>query len=78
MPGIQLKTNLEPELSGGVVKFVVKNRPTGECYDRLWSSHRMAIAKTDAGDASGLRFSPHIYNSLEEIDQAVAAVGKLA
>jgi selenocysteine lyase/cysteine desulfurase len=29
---------------------------------------------TGSGDAKGLRFSPHIYNSMEEIDRAVAAV----
>jgi selenocysteine lyase/cysteine desulfurase len=29
---------------------------------------------TGSGDSKGLRFSPHIYNSIEEVDRAVAAV----
>ena len=75
---VELKTNLEPELSGGVVKFRLRNVPTKQAYDTLWEKHRLAIAMTPSGDAEGLRFSPQIYNSVEEVDRAVAAVKELA
>jgi isopenicillin-N epimerase len=78
VPGVQLKTNVEPTLSAAVVKFKLKNRPTKEAYDALWQKHRIALALTPAGDAEGLRYSPHIYNSNEEIDRAVAAVKDIA
>jgi isopenicillin-N epimerase len=78
MAAVELKTNLEPELSGGVVKFRVKSVPTKRAYDLLWERHRLAIAMTPAGDAEGLRFSPQIYNSMEEVDRAVAAVKEIA
>ena len=74
---MELKTNLEPELSGGVVKFRLKDMPTARAYDLLWERHRLAIAMTAGGDSEGLRFSPHIYNTFEEIDRAVAAVREL-
>ena len=74
MPGVLLKTNLEPELSGGVVKCDLRNMPAKEAYDRLWERHRVAIAMTAAGDSQGLRFSPHIYNSIDEIDRVVRAL----
>jgi selenocysteine lyase/cysteine desulfurase len=77
LPGVELKTNLEPELSGGVIKFRLKNIPTKEAYDLLWKRHRLAIAMTAGGDSEGLRFSPHIYNTLDDIDCAVAAVRAL-
>jgi isopenicillin-N epimerase len=76
--GVTLKTNLEPELSAGVIKCDIKRVPTKNAYDALWEHHRIAIAMTASGDSQGLRFSPHIYNSREEIDQAVAAVKALA
>jgi len=38
----------------------------------------LAIAMTPSGDAEGLRFSPQIYNSMEEVDRAVAAVKEIA
>lgn len=75
---VELKTNLEPELSGGVVKFRLKNVPTKTAYDLLWEKHRLAIALTPSGDAEGLRFSPQIYNSLDEVDRAVTAVKAIA
>jgi|SRR5579871_1106271 len=75
---VELKTNMEPHLSGGVVKFRLKNVPTKQAYDALWTKHRLAIAMTPGGDAEGLRFSPHVYNSPEEIDRAVAAVRAMA
>lgn len=77
MAAVELKTNMEPELSGGVVKFRLKNVPTKQAYDLLWTNHRLAIAMTPAGDAEGLRFSPQVYNSMEEVDRAVAAVKRI-
>ena len=74
MGNVQLKTNIEPELSGGVVKFMVKGRPTKQVYDTLWEKYRISAASTPSGDSEGVRFSPHVYNSMEEMDRAVAAV----
>ena len=76
--GVKLKTNLEPELSGGVVKAQIERVPTKQAYDSLWNEHRIAIAMTPSGDSEGLRFSPHIYNSRDEVAKAVAAVRVLA
>ena len=76
--GVRLKTNLEPELSGGVVKADIRRVPTKQAYDALWNEHRISIAMTPSGDAQGLRFSPHIYNSRQELQRAVDAVKALA
>lgn len=78
IPNLRMKTNLEPELSAGVVKFQLTGRSTQESYDRIWSRHRIAMAITAAGDAEGLRFSPHIYNSVEDLQRAAEAVREVA
>jgi len=44
----------------------------------LAGQHRLAIAMTPSGDSEGLRFSAQIYNSMEEVDRAVAAVKAIA
>ena len=75
---MDLKTNMEPALSGGVIKFRLRSVPTRRAYDTLWERHRISIAMTASGDSEGLRFSPHIYNSTDQIDRAVAAVRSLA
>ncbi len=78
IPGVELKTNLEPALSGGVVRFNLKSLDPKVAYDKLYQRHRMAILHTPSGDAQGLRFSPHIYNTIDEMDRAVAAVREIA
>jgi selenocysteine lyase/cysteine desulfurase len=77
MANVELKTPMDPRLSGGVLKFRLKNVPTRRAHDTLWERGGLAIAMTGAGDAEGLRFSPQIYNSMEEIDRAVEAVRAL-
>src|SRR5580704_13512550 len=78
IPGVRLKTNLEPELSGGVVKADIPRVSTKQAYDALWNEHRISIAMTPSGDSQGLRFSPHIYNSRQEIQRTAEAVKALA
>jgi isopenicillin-N epimerase len=74
VPGVTVKTNLEADLSGGVVKVLAGSQSPRACDEKLWSRNRIAIAATESGDAAGLRFSPHIYNTVDEIDEAVRAV----
>jgi selenocysteine lyase/cysteine desulfurase len=78
IPGVRLLTNQESDLSGGVIKFRYLKRRQKEAYDQLWTRHRLATSVTDSGDSEGIRFSPHIYNSMDEIRRAVAAVRELA
>jgi selenocysteine lyase/cysteine desulfurase len=78
IPNLRMKTNVEPELSGAVVKFQLSNLDTKEIYDKLWSRHRLALASTLSGDAEGVRISPHVYNSSAEMEKAAAAVREIA
>ena len=78
LANVELKTNMEPALSGGVVKFRLRNLPTKRAYDTLWERQRISIAMTASGESEGLRFSPHIYNSFDQIDRVVDAVRALA
>ena len=74
---VELKTNMEAALSGGVIKFRLRNIPTKRAYDTLWERHRISTAMTASGDSAGVRLSPHIYNSMDQIDRAVDAVREL-
>jgi isopenicillin-N epimerase len=78
IPGVQMKTNMEPELSAGVIKCKLARMATKTAYDMLWEKHQIAISSTPSGDSEGVRFSPHIYNSRQEIDQAATSVRALA
>ncbi|HUQ90287.1 MAG TPA: aminotransferase class V-fold PLP-dependent enzyme [Bryobacteraceae bacterium] len=74
---VQLKTNRQPELAAGVVKFAITGKDIPESYNQLYARHRIALAKTDTGNAAGLRFSPHVYNGTGDLDRALAAVRML-
>ncbi len=75
---VRLKTSRDWAVSGGVVKFGVQGKATGQLYDVLYRVHRVALAQTASGESEGLRFSPHVYNSMEEMDRAAAIVRELA
>jgi selenocysteine lyase/cysteine desulfurase len=80
IPRVRLKTNLEPELSAGVIKFHLLGVATPHAYDTLWTKHRVALAMTTSSSPAnqeGLRFCPHIYNSRDELDRAAGAVREL-
>jgi len=76
--GVRMKTNTQPELSAGVVKFQISNRDTKAVYDRIWERHQVAMAMTAAGDSEGLRLSPHIYNSDADLQRVIDAVKEAA
>ena len=78
LPNVTLRTNMEPELSAGVIKCDITNMPVKQAYDRLWERYRISIASTASGDSKGLRFSPHIYNSPDELDRTVSALRELS
>lgn len=78
VPGVKLKTSLDPQLSGGVIKIEVAGKSPKEVYDAVWKRHRMALAVTATGESQGVRLSPHVYNTMDEMDQAVAAIREIA
>ena len=77
IPGTKLYTPLEPELSGGVVMISLPGIDPIEGFQYLYRRHQIGGAGIE-GRFPGIRFCPHIYNPLDEIDRIVAAVAELA
>ena len=70
--GAQLVTPARGERRGGVCIVRFDGRETRPMHDALYREHRIATAPT-----GGLRFSPHIYNTLQDVERALAAVRDL-
>ncbi len=69
--GLPLLTPMDPGLSGGVcIVRVAGDR--NAVFQRLYHEHGIAGAPT-----GGLRFSPHVYNTVAHIERAVAAVAAM-
>ncbi len=78
IPRVKIITPTETALSGAVVKFRVEGRNTAQLSQWLWNEHRISGAVTTGGDLEGIRWCPHIYNSIEQVHRAADAVRKAA
>lgn len=76
IPNIQFRTPLEPEMSGGVVIFSAPELDLDSVLNTLYHEHNIGCA-VFGGISGGVRFCPHIYNTLDEIDRAASAVASL-
>ncbi len=76
IPGIKFRTPLLPEFSGGVVVFQIPGIDLDNALDTLYHKHNIGCA-VFGGESGGIRFCPHIYNTVEEIDKAVEAAARL-
>jgi selenocysteine lyase/cysteine desulfurase len=76
IPTVKFRTPLTPELSGGVVVFHVTGIDLNKALDILYHKYNIGCA-VFGGDSGGIRFCPHIYNTVEEIDRAVDSVARL-
>ena len=73
VPQVTINTPLSPALSGGIVSLSFGGKPTQEIYQKLYERHGIACSTT-----GGIRLSPHIYNTLEDMDRITAALAVLA
>ncbi len=72
IPAARLRTPTRPELSAGVCVISIDGIDHQKIYEALYARHGIAGAAT-----GGVRFCPHIYNTLEEIDRTVSALGQV-
>lgn len=72
IPGARLATSRAPELSAGVIVLRIDGVDNRRLYEVLYTEHGIAGAPT-----GGLRFCPHIYNTMADVDRTVATVDSL-
>jgi isopenicillin-N epimerase len=76
IPGVQMYSPAAPELVSAVVTFKPANANPGAMATALYETIGFAGA-TRGGDTPGLRISPHVYNSFEQVEKVVAAISDL-
>jgi selenocysteine lyase/cysteine desulfurase len=67
--GFKLVTPLQPEFSAGVCIIDVPKKQRSEVVNRLYLTHGIAGSST-----GGLRLCPHVYNTMDHVQRAIAAV----
>ncbi|UCG84780.1 MAG: aminotransferase class V-fold PLP-dependent enzyme [Gemmatimonadota bacterium] len=77
IPDIRFHTPLDPQLSAGVVVFLPANADAGQLFEVLYSDHKIAGAAM-GGEFTGVRLSPHIYNTMAEVERVIDVIAALA
>ena len=76
IPGISFTTPLDESLSLGVIVFDSPTIDRAKALTTLYEQHNIGCT-VYGGETGGIRLSPNIYNSMDEIDRVVAAVKSL-
>lgn len=67
VPGARIVGTAHPDLSGPVITVAFPGKDVAAIRARLWSAAKIATAQNEADGQPLIRFSPHLYNSEDEI-----------
>jgi selenocysteine lyase/cysteine desulfurase len=67
-PRIVLHTPLDPALSCAIGTVQIKGIPTGDVGSKLWDKRRILATPIVHPEFEGLRVTPNVYTTLDEID----------
>lgn len=73
-PKIKLFTSLRPEFSCGIATFAIEGLDHAKLRDYLWNRYKIIVVHIKHKDIDGIRVSPSVWNTLEEIDRFSEAV----
>ena len=80
---IQLHTGMDPAHSCAIGTVGIKGMPPGDITSKLWANHRIIATGITVGPAetpeyAGVRVTPNVYTTLDEVDVFIDAMTKLA
>ncbi|MGQ0704418.1 MAG: aminotransferase class V-fold PLP-dependent enzyme [Gemmatimonadales bacterium] len=67
-------THADPARSAGIVAFQAGSLDPRRLSTALYEKHRIAVAARGGTDRPGLRLSPHLYNTMDEVERVLSAV----
>jgi selenocysteine lyase/cysteine desulfurase len=74
LPGAKILTSKDPEQSCGLVNLSLETIPAPKVARHLWDKHRIVVTPIVHDEYQGIRVTPNIYTTLEEIDTFAAAI----
>jgi selenocysteine lyase/cysteine desulfurase len=67
-PRVRLHTSLRPGRAYAIAMVQVEGIEPGALYDELWTKHRIITSPTNWAGVEGIRVTPNVYTTLDEID----------
>ncbi len=77
-PRIRIHTDLAEGRSGAIATVQVVGVPTGKVVEHLWSRWRIIATPIVHAEYEGVRVTPNVYTTIEEVDTFAAAIERLA
>jgi len=76
IPDVKVWTSPNPSLNAAVVSFLPGSLNSQKLGQALYEKDKIGTAGRGGQDRGGLRASPHFYNTPEEVDRLVSAIGR--
>ncbi|MHC5540445.1 aminotransferase class V-fold PLP-dependent enzyme [Singulisphaera rosea] len=77
-PRIKLWTPVgEDAISGGIALVQIEGIESGKVFGNLWDKHRIVTSPTKHAQFEGVRISPNVYTTLDEVDTFVDAMKQI-
>jgi len=77
-PRVQLLTSLEPGWGGAIGTVGIEGIPAPKISSHLWTKWRIIVTPIVHAEYQGIRVTPNIYTTLEEVDTFAAAMEEMA
>ncbi len=77
-PKIKSFTSLKAEYSGAIATIAIEGKTKNEVSQALMNKYQIHTTSVEIEDVSGVRITPHIYTTLDELDKLVVALNEIA
>jgi selenocysteine lyase/cysteine desulfurase len=77
LPSAKILTSQDPEQSCGLVNLSLTHIPAPKVARHLWDKHRIVVTPIVHDEYQGIRVTPNIYTTLDEIDTFASAIEAL-
>jgi len=74
---VKLFTSLKPQFSCGIATFAVEGLDPAKIRDYLWEKHRILVIAIGHKDIPGVRVSPSVWSTIEEVDRFADVVEQI-
>jgi len=71
---VVLHTSLNPQFSCGIGVVQIKGVDSGKIGSYMWDKHKIIITPIKHAEFEGMRITPNVYTTLEELDRFIEAM----
>lgn len=78
LPGMRFFTSLKPKWSCAIGNFTIDSMKNHDIADKLYNRYKIHTVAIDWEKISGVRITPNVYTTTDELDKLVRAIREIA